>query len=625
MAKKKFKRKLYQKRVVFKRKTNKLSNYLKNEQRDSDFSEESSGSWTETTNSDDGNKTWTKEKKNDFNLNSEFSLERLEKFISDKLNFKNWTSGNEVIDKFIQEQQLKALKARNSSEMLEWIPYENFTNVEYIAKGGFGSIYKANLKNDYFLVSYLGDEANENFVLKELNNSKDVNADFLQEIMAYKSLDVGLNVVRCYGISQNPNTKNYLIVMEYISGGNLRELLERDWASELENQMYFLYQVAVGLKSIHSKGLIHCDLHPGNLLNRNDSCYITDLGLCRPVDEDNQKEIYGVLPYVAPEVLQGQPYTPASDVYSLGMIMYEMIYGITPFSDFCHDHYLAKEIIEGLRPDLNIVKRPQTLKDLIFRCWEANPNKRPKVEELCDALKYDWEDGGEIAEQYIELEKEKVEKFKIWLEEDKRREIGLKDWDYVFSRFEERNYINKWIGITSGKYSSEYLKVFKKWEKEIESKKKNCSVINSQNNQFTSQLLRFQKISYQINPKPKSNYQSVDTKELNSKINKLDINQKSSSLSTENKNSLEKKLNSIKNNFDSEINNLIDKFINLNLQIEEKENDDLIDEAEKIEKELKRKVDRKIISQLEDYCQELIKLEEEKSQSKIEVRIEVKK
>jgi serine/threonine protein kinase len=178
-------------------------------------------------------------------------------------------------------------------------------------------------------------------------------------------------IVSCYGISQDPNTKNYVMVMEYIEGGNIREYLKSNHKS-IGFPCYRLYSIATGLNSIHQQGLVHRDLHAGNILNSNNEfaphSYITDLGLSQPANSPSEAgKIYGVIPYVAPEVLLGKPYTQASDIYSFGMIMYEMFTGLPPYYDMVHDVYLALKICQGLRPKFQI-KIPQDLEDLINRC-----------------------------------------------------------------------------------------------------------------------------------------------------------------------------------------------------------------------------------------------------------------
>src|SRR5436190_9696221 len=118
-------------------------------------------------------------------------------------------------------------------------------------------------------------------------------------------------------------TKNYLMVMQYMPEGNLRHYLSNN-SRELNLQDKFnqLLHIAQGLKDIHAKNLVHRDFHSGNILKgiEETSCLIADLGLCRPANEQDQKDkVYGVMPYVAPEVLKSKPYTQASDIYSFGI------------------------------------------------------------------------------------------------------------------------------------------------------------------------------------------------------------------------------------------------------------------------------------------------------------------
>src|SRR5688572_18735157 len=117
-------------------------------------------------------------------------------------------------------------------------------------------------------------------------------------------------VVFCYGITKDPKTNNFMMIMNYAKNGNLRHYLNKYFNSmKWSVKLMILRSIANGLKDIHNNGLIHRDFHCGNILNSNDHTinyiYITDLGLCQPANEkpkDENKKIYGVLPYVAPEV-----------------------------------------------------------------------------------------------------------------------------------------------------------------------------------------------------------------------------------------------------------------------------------------------------------------------------------
>ena len=110
------------------------------------------------------------------------------------------------------------------------------------------------------------------------------------------------------------------MVLDYAENGSLRNHLDKEYDKlSWETKFHYLLRIAVGLYYIHEKELIHRDLHIGNILSSPYTpkliyAYITDMGLCRPADYNklentNKNKIYGVLPYIAPEILRGQNYT----------------------------------------------------------------------------------------------------------------------------------------------------------------------------------------------------------------------------------------------------------------------------------------------------------------------------
>ncbi|EXX52898.1 Cdc15p [Rhizophagus irregularis DAOM 197198w] len=309
-----------------------------------------------------------------------------------KQNFKNWTSGNHVVDKFIQVQ----LKAKNKTQVLEWIEYDRFGDIEYLAKGGFGTTFKTIWKDGY--ISDWNSNNNqwdrsgeENVALKCLHNSQDITTEFLREVesnILVSSVD-GC-IVRCFGITKEPKTNNFMMVME-LKEGNLRQYLNDNFTLfNWEQKLLNIGRIANGLKEIHDKGLIHRDFHCGNILrDHHNEAFITDLGLCQPAStepyQSDNKKIYGVLPYVAPEVLRRKEYTQASDIYGFGIIAYEICTGLPPYHDIAHDEFLAMKVCQGLRPKVNY-KIPQIIFDIINKCWNAEPSKRPEIKELYKLL-----------------------------------------------------------------------------------------------------------------------------------------------------------------------------------------------------------------------------------------------
>lgn len=307
-------------------------------------------------------------------------------------------TGQELIEKFIEKQSTDRWGEKNKNK-LQWIPYQQFTDIEYLAEGGFSKIYKAK----WGKWGYNGSD--RIVVLKSLINSQNITLEFLKEIANTKLVDNygNSNIAECHGISQDPKTKNYMTVMKYMDEGNLRDYLKNNYNRlnernkepklSLKNKLNKLDGIAIGLKIIHDQNLIHRDFHSGNILNinirdsDNHTSLITDLGLACLVNSQKQEgQIFGVLPYVAPEVLQGQPYTKTADIYSFGIIAYELLannypYYETELKDLSETN-LTMKIIRGSRPNIDKVPIPQKMKDLIKQCWDANPEKRPSASEL---------------------------------------------------------------------------------------------------------------------------------------------------------------------------------------------------------------------------------------------------
>jgi len=167
-----------------------------------------------------------------------------------------------------------------------------------------------------------------------------------------------------------------------------------------------LLQIARGLLDIHNAGKVHKDFHSGNILfSLYNTPYISDLGMCQPANnEERSVGVYGVLPYMAPEVLRGYQYTKAADIYSFGIMINEFMSEETPYSDIPHDHILAVKICKGLRPEIS-EDTPKLLADLIMKCWDDKAENRPTAYELYQILKkLNNENRDEDSEIYVQIE-----------------------------------------------------------------------------------------------------------------------------------------------------------------------------------------------------------------------------
>ncbi|RGB40841.1 kinase-like domain-containing protein, partial [Rhizophagus diaphanus] len=115
---------------------------------------------------------------------------------------------------------------------------------------------------------------------------------------------------------------------------------------------------------------------------------ISDFGFCGPADK-SLNSVYGNLPYIAPEVLTRKENTFKSDIYSFGMLMWEIASEQTPFHNCKHDFYLAMGIVNGLRPR-NISGIPSEYKELMKKCLDADPLQRPDIDTLFNEIEKMW-------------------------------------------------------------------------------------------------------------------------------------------------------------------------------------------------------------------------------------------
>ncbi|RGB33867.1 kinase-like domain-containing protein [Rhizophagus diaphanus] len=307
-----------------------------------------------------------------------------------KSKFSSWTSRNNVIDNLIQKCQIETLIP---DKIIEWIPYNNLQNIEYLTKGGFAEIYTATWIDGRYeewdsenqQLQRLG---KHDVILKELENIENASQNWFEEAKSHLIIsNKWSNIVGCFGLTQNPSNGNYMLVIERMDI-NLREYLQQN-----HNQLTWIERIIINIRIISAlytichENSIHRDLHSGNILYSqfNDTWRISDLGFCGPADKPSTS-IYGNLPYIAPEIINGKKYTFKSDIYSIGMLMWEISSGQPPFKNHEHDYDLALNIINGMRPKI-ISEVPLKYKNLMEQCWNANPSERPDTYTLLEKMR----------------------------------------------------------------------------------------------------------------------------------------------------------------------------------------------------------------------------------------------
>ncbi|PKC00353.1 kinase-like protein [Rhizophagus irregularis] len=296
-----------------------------------------------------------------------------------------WTSEVLDVDKFIKDTMYNV---RNYNYcFLEWVPFERFINIKQIGEGGFSKVYSA-----IWMDGKLGWKPTE-VALKKLSGSQNISIEYLNELKIYWNICLNHKayLLTFYGMTKDPKTREFMIIMEFANKGNLRNILHNFKNFLWKDKIYWLLNVAIDLENIHGLGYLHKDLHSGNILQKDKSSYISDFGLSGPANEHKLNDkVYGVLPYIAPEVLNNEPYTPSSDIYSFGVIMAELSSGKPPFYDKKHDYNLALDICNGLRPEFG-KRTPEIYRKLAYKCMDANLKHRPKADELRKIFSY-WND-----------------------------------------------------------------------------------------------------------------------------------------------------------------------------------------------------------------------------------------
>ncbi|RGB27218.1 kinase-like domain-containing protein [Rhizophagus diaphanus] len=296
---------------------------------------------------------------------------------------------------------------------IKWIPHFQIENEKEIAQGGFSIIYKA---------TYRVGMKDTDVVLKKLRDSQNISKYFLNELKSLYQLNNWYSVINCYGITQDPITKEYMFVMEYANGGDLHGYLQNNFIEvSWKDKLSILRYISLGLMQIHKINFVHRDLHSGNILLLDHEMKlgdwkISDLGLSQPTNTLSNNEIYGVMPYIAPEIFKGFKFSKESDVYSLGMIMWELTTGCKPFANIEHNYELVYEIIDGKRPEITN-DTPECYANLMKKCWDSIPLNRPTIDEFWsfvikwfDETSYTIYDGFGIAPEFVEVFEQAEEK-----------------------------------------------------------------------------------------------------------------------------------------------------------------------------------------------------------------------
>ncbi|GAB2289542.1 hypothetical protein Dimus_023851 [Dionaea muscipula] len=181
----------------------------------------------------------------------------------------------------------------------------------------------------------------------------------------------------------------FCIITEYMAGGSLRKYLHQQepHSVPLKLVLKLSLDVAHGMQYLHSQGILHRDLKSENLLLGEDMAVkVADFGIsCLESEPGTAKGFTSTYRWMAPEMIKEQQHTKKVDVYSFGIVLWEMLTALIPFDDLTPEQAAFAVCQKNARPRLPR-SCPAALRDLVNRCWAANPDRRPHFDEIVKIL-----------------------------------------------------------------------------------------------------------------------------------------------------------------------------------------------------------------------------------------------
>ena len=261
--------------------------------------------------------------------------------------------------------------------------YVNFTKViedifpKQLGSGSFGRVY---------LVSH--NESKKLFALKVIDKRK-LMVSYGKLDIIYNEINIHSklsheNIIKLYNVHED--NENINIIMEYAENGNLFELISKE-KNGLEESKAFDYfiQVVNAVYYLHNNNIIHRDIKPENILIGNDNkIKLCDFGWAKELTLENRSTFCGTVEYMAPEIVGSENYDYSVDIWSLGILLYELLFGHSPFKANTTKNVILNIKTHELTYDDKNKKISNSCKDLIQKLLVSNPQKRLKIKDILE-------------------------------------------------------------------------------------------------------------------------------------------------------------------------------------------------------------------------------------------------
>ena len=276
-----------------------------------------------------------------------------------------------MTDGFISNQ----IKYETIYDLNNFIPVLEFNSPKIIGIGSYGKVYLYRNITDKKL--YAIKHLDKMILCKSIHTIKRIYDEINIQSRIHHQ-----NIVRLLNVKEND--KSIYLIMEYANTGSLFKYIRDKQCLSEEESFKFFSQIINAIYFLHKNDFIHRDIKPENILIfDNKVCKLCDFGCCVELNGKQRSTYCGTTEYMSPEIVNKMEYSREIDIWSLGILLYEMIHGYSPFNPN-NEYYNTKEVIDKIKIhdlhfDINISKE---CKDLICHLLDKNAKNRYKIEDI---------------------------------------------------------------------------------------------------------------------------------------------------------------------------------------------------------------------------------------------------